>query len=250
MADITLTPISSTSGGNTNGTAGDDFITGTNLGDFIKGGQGRDTIDAGDGDDVIFGNGTVNGGRSDFNPLPLRFPSRDAIGVDADGETVYQVKFSTSRSRGMDMDFFGDEGETDTPFMNGTTVVTSGFRGDAIDGGAGNDTAFWTVSSMAKEVSITRFDNGTPDDASDDIFLILGDKVTNVEKAVFLVRTPTVSGDFGARNAGGIEVSLDQLPVGTTDIQLWVEEGESDQVGVVGIWVDPMFLIGLPVFGG
>lgn len=111
-------------GGNIDGTHGDDVIVGTSASERIDGGNGNDIICGGGGDDTLIGshgNDTLTGGAGN-----------DVIDGGTGNDTIYGGGGNDTLTGSHDDDFI-DGGD-------GDDVIDGGDGHDALQGGAGNDT--------------------------------------------------------------------------------------------------------------
>lgn len=114
------------------GSAGDDTLSGSELGEAIFGLGGADSIDGGGGDDILYGgslDATIYGG--DGNDLIYGGPGDDLIFAGAGDDTIYGGGGNDTIIGGDGSDIiFGDAGND---------LISGGASGDVLSGGTGDD---------------------------------------------------------------------------------------------------------------
>ena len=112
----------------TEGTDGDDTITGTSAAETIKGNQGNDTIESGYGDDIVYG--------GDGNDIISNAGGNDTIYGDAGDDTIStDEKYNETLIGGTGNDTFEDRDAGDETF-----IFNKGDGKDVIYNVNGNDT--------------------------------------------------------------------------------------------------------------
>ena len=148
----------------TEGTSGDDTITGTNASETIYGYAGNDTINSGSGDDIVYG--------GDGNDIITNSGGDDYIDGGA-GDDIIKSTASTSNPTdetlvgGTGNDYFEDKDAGDETF-----IFNIGDGNDVIYNRGGNDTIVFE-SSVSKE-NIAFFM-----DSSGDLFVDYGEDAGN-----------------------------------------------------------------------
>jgi Ca2+-binding RTX toxin-like protein len=152
-------------------------LIGSNFNDTLTGDAGGNTLDGGDGDDILSGGAGADallGGKgndtSDYSnstaAVTVNLATAIGSGGDAEGDKYASIENVTGSK--FDDQLFGDAGSNTLDGGAGNDLLSGGAGADKIIGGLGSDTADYSGSIAAVNVSLVS-GSGTGGDAQGDV---------------------------------------------------------------------------------